>query len=108
VSFLFAIVQSVSLSSSPSPNEGFLTVSIENKNYIACSSAPNPEATNIVCAQLGYWKTQRNSSAVANSKLEKFSGSMNCNGDETTLSQCETKDAAKACSKQSYVTCKYE
>jgi hypothetical protein len=106
VSFLLATVESVSLSSSTSPNKGFLTVSIDNKENIVCSEALNATTMDIVCGQLGYDGVQGIISAVSSSKLQQFSGSINCDGDETTLSQCVTKSDATACSKQSYITCK--
>ena len=108
MSFLFKIVQSVSLSSSQLPNKGFLTVSIDNEENIVCSSAPNTNTMNVVCRQLGYGKTQRNSPVVSSSILKKFSGSIYCNGDETTLSQCVTTNGATGtCSEQLFVTCKF-
>ena len=99
----------MSFISSASPNKGFLTVSINNKENIVCSEAPNDKVKNIVCKQLGYWKTQEQSSTVSSSNLEKFSGRIDCQGDEATLSQCVTSISTPTttCNKQSYITCKY-
>ena len=99
----------MSLTSSASPNKGFLTVSINNKENIVCSEAPNDQVKIIVCEQLGYLYTEEQSSTVSSSNLEKISGSINCKGDEATLSQCVTSTSSPTttCNKQSYITCKY-
>ena len=99
----------MSLTSSASPNKGFLTVRINNKENIVCSEAPNEKVKNIVCKQFGYWNTQEQSSMVSSSNLEIFSGRIDCQGDEATLSQCVTSisTSTTTCTKQSYITCKY-
>ena len=109
LSFFLAIVESVSLTSSTLPNKGFLTVTIDNKNKIVCSEASIAQTKDIVCRQLGYWRTLEESSAVSGKRKEDmFQGRINCNGEETTLSQCPTESLSNDCTKQSYVTCKFE
>ena len=96
----------MSFSSSTLPYKGYLTVTIDNKKNVVCSETLITETLNIVCTQLGYWETETESSAVASLKLQTFSGSIKCTGDEKTLSQCVTERSDRDCSKQSYITCK--
>ena len=99
----------MSLTSSTSPNKGFLTVTINNKEKKVCSEAPIAQTKDVVCRQLGYSKTLKVTSAVSGKRKEDFfEGSINCNGEETTLSQCPTESLSNDCTKQSYVTCKFE
>ncbi|XP_028402297.1 uncharacterized protein LOC114525264 [Dendronephthya gigantea] len=106
-SFTKPCVESVSLTSSTSPNKGFLTVTINNKNEIVCSKALKSQAKDIVCRQLGYWKRLKETSTVSGKRKEDvFQGSIDCNGGEATLSQCQTtRSSANDCKELSYVTC---
>ena len=107
LAFIF-LVLGVFLSNSSLPNEGFLQIITDNGTKSVCGESLLNNAKNVVCAQLGY---QRSDSLVqmavpSDNKDPIFSGSINCNGGTKNLSQCSITTSSESCSKLSYIKCK--
>ena len=81
----------MSLSNSLLPNQGVLQITTDDGTKNVCWQSLNNDnnAKNVVCRQLGYQDKNNNVEKVnqADTKHAIFSGTIQCNGDETTLSQ---------------------
>jgi hypothetical protein len=99
----------VSLSSSSLPNEGFVQITTDNGTKSVCSETLKNKANDTVCRQLGYIREDPlvKKAAPSGTEEETFSGSIDCNGGDTKLSQCAFFKSDNGCSELSYIKCKY-
>ncbi|XP_028402631.1 uncharacterized protein LOC114525466 isoform X2 [Dendronephthya gigantea] len=98
---------SLSLSNSSLPNEGIVRITANNWTKSVCAGSLNDKAKNIVCAHMGYKRAESvvNTPVLPDSKIEIFSGTINCNHDDNDLSFCSLTISTSSCSQLSYIKC---
>ena len=104
----------MSLSKPLRPNQGVIQITTDDGTSNVCWQSLNNSniAKNVVCRQLGY--EDRNNVVIvenvnpSDTKQAKFLGTIQCNGNETALSQCSIKKFEASCTVVSYIKCKYK
>ena len=104
----FYIVISVLLDHSSLPNEGFVQILTDNGTKGVCRESLDNKHLRVICRELGYdGRGKLASKAPApDTNDEIFSGSIDCDGGERSLSQCSFKTSTQSCLKLSYIKCK--
>ncbi len=106
--FRVFVVRDLSLSYSSVPYKGVVQIITDSGTKNVCWQSLNYNAKNTVCRHLGYSDVYSlvNISIPTNAKEGKFSGSINCDGEEKYLSQCSiNSSASESCSGLSYIGC---
>ena len=104
-----SVVHDVFLLHSSLPNEGLLQITTENGTKSVCRKSLDHRDLSVIGRQLGYLVGGDISSTAVSSVTndEIFSGSINCKGGETGLSQCSITSSTESCSELSYIKCKF-
>ena len=107
---LFFLVDNVLLSYSSLPNEGFVQIVTKTSGTKSvCWQSLKNNADDVICRQLGYASATShfNKPVPSESTVERFSGSIDCNGGEKDLSQCSITTSTQTCSELSYIKCEF-
>ena len=96
------------LSNSSLPNEGFVQIVTKlSGTQSVCWQSLKNNADDVICRQLGYTSLTSyfNKPVLSGSTDKKFSGSIDCYGEDKDLSQCSIATSTQTCSELSYIKC---